>query len=113
MKYKDPRTVQSPAKKITNVDVIYDGGGIHSGDTGFSIAIVTWGGQRTLAMRWNVSENEWYNQEKLNGVKECVGNPQSRGFATWFIIPTEIFDPESQITSEVIKKLGMLNMFKK
>ncbi len=113
MIYKKPETVKSPKNKISQVDVIYDGGGLKAGDTGFSIAIVTWGGQRKLAMRWNVSENEWYSPSKTSGMKECVGNPQSRGYATWFVIPTQIFDPASPITSEVITKLGNLDMFNK
>ena len=110
MRYKDPKLVKSPGSKISQVDVIYDGGGLKAGDTGFSIAIVTWAGERKLAMRWNISENEWSDPDKTSGVKECVGNPQSRGYANWFIIPLQIFNPENPITSEVIKKLGALNM---
>lgn len=113
MIYKKPETVKSPKNKITQVDVIYNGEGLKVKDPGFSIAIVTWDGVRRLAMRWNISENEWYDHAKTSGLKECVGNPQSRGHATWFIIPPQIFNPEDPITSEVITKLGNLDMFNK
>lgn len=51
----------------------------NTGDGGWSVAEGTWDGEACLAMRWNGSANT-----------EGVGNPQSRGYPTWFVIP-EIF----------------------
>ena len=42
-----------------------------------SLAIGRWAGRPVLAMRWN-------------GTKDSpIGNPQSRGLPTWFIIPDQ------------------------
>jgi hypothetical protein len=67
--YTDPRTVRSPKEHWMLIDVLDDrGSGEHS------IAIGEWDGTRVLAMRWNGEAGE-------------LGNPQSRGIPTWFIIP--------------------------
>ena len=51
------------------IDVLDDrGAGSHS------IAIGEWDGDRVLAMRWN-------------GDAGGLGNPQSRGIPTWFVVP--------------------------
>ncbi|WGM37529.1 hypothetical protein [Caulobacter sp. NIBR1757] len=71
MAYKNPRDVDSPRDRWKLIDVLYE-----SGDGGDSLAIGEWDKGRVLAARWNGSE-----------AHDGVGNPQSRGLATWFILP--------------------------
>lgn len=72
MKYRDPRTIYTPKNQISDVKVLYDGkSGYNAGETGFSIARVTWNGNKTLAMRWNVSHVEYDDQDKVAGKAEC------------------------------------------
>ncbi len=69
--YIDPNTVVSPKTSWKLKRVIYN-----SGAGGWSAAEGEWEGTPRLGMRWNGSDTE-----------DGVGNPQSRGHATWFIIP--------------------------
>ena len=46
-----------------------------------SLAIGRWDGRPALAMRWNGTDDE------------PLGNPQSRGLPTWFIVPDQYVDP--------------------
>lgn len=78
MGYVDPKEVKSPREKWTLIDVLYDGG---EGPGAHAIAIGEWDGRRCLAMRWN----GWKQKP--------AGNPQSRGIATWFIMPND-YDKE-------------------
>ena len=66
----DPNTVRSPKAHWTLIDVLYNGG-----DDDHSLAIGEWDQRRVLAARWNG-----------NSAKE-IGNPQSRGLPTWFVLP--------------------------
>jgi hypothetical protein len=66
----DPTTVRSPKAHWTLIDVLYDGG-----NDEHSLAIGEWDGTRVLAARWNGAS-----------AKE-IGNPQSRGLPTWFVLP--------------------------
>lgn len=71
MPYVDPQTVLSPRARLREViEVLYDGGA-----DGWSAAELDWDGERHLGLRWN------------GGDDSAVGNPQSRGQATWFIVP--------------------------
>jgi hypothetical protein len=45
------------------------------GPNNVSLAVGRWDGNPVLAMRWN------------GGPGSPVGNPQSRGLPTWFIVP--------------------------
>lgn len=73
---------------VGDINVIHDGGNAESENlVPFSIAEVTWDGTKQLAVRWNISHAEWHNQQKLDELIECKGNPSSRGFPTWFILP--------------------------
>jgi hypothetical protein len=86
--YQDPNLDKSPKGAITHLRVIYDGGEqMADADddwSGWSIAELEWYEQPTLVCRWNGSaEND--------GVSE-IGNPQSRGNPTWFIIPRPLQD---------------------
>ena len=75
--YIDPVTVISPKANWSLIEVIRNGG---PGDA--ALAIGTWKYEdgrtkRCLASRWNGE-----------GKGPGVGNPQSRGVATWFILPS-------------------------
>ena len=83
MKYNKPKDVKSPRRYVKTIKPLYDGG-----CEGFSIAILeNINGECYVGMRWNISENEWEDQSKINEEKYCVGMPQSRGYSVWFILP--------------------------
>jgi hypothetical protein len=65
----DPRQVRSPRNKWTLIEVLVDNGGDDD-----SLVVGEWEGARVLAARWN-------------GEGKKIGNPQSRGLPTWFILP--------------------------
>lgn len=75
MAYIDPRMVLSPKGRVENLAVIFDGG-----EGSYSVARMDWDGEPRLGVRWN------------GGDGEGLGNPQSRGIATWFILPDTIAD---------------------
>jgi hypothetical protein len=85
-RYHDPATVLSPQDCIDSVTTIYDGG-VDNG--AFAIAKVIWQGTPKIAIRWNITEREWNDPNKANGSTVCVGEPNSRGYATWFILPND------------------------
>jgi hypothetical protein len=64
-----PINVRSPREHWMLIEVLYDGGD----DGGDALAVGEWDGERRLAARWNGSSKE-------------IGNPQSRGLPTWFIL---------------------------
>lgn len=78
--YIKPGDVLAPKRHWQLFHVLYDGGpsgGEKENATGSSLAIGRWDTKPVLAMRWN-------------GNKENpIGNPQSRGLPTWFIVPDE------------------------
>jgi hypothetical protein len=87
MSYQDPGVVKSPKGAISHLHVIYDGGEqtANAGDwSGWSVAELEWYEEPTMACRWNGSSE---NPE----VSE-IGNPQSRGNPTWFVIPRALQD---------------------
>lgn len=68
----NPENVQSPKRHLVMVSVI-----LNTGEGGYSVALIRWDGEPGLAMRWN-------------GTADArIGNPQSRGLPTWFVIPDE------------------------
>ena len=67
-----PENVIYPLKNINDVKVIYT----DEADN-FSIASVLWNDKKRIAIRWNGSGNN-------------LGYPQSRGKATWFILPQKV-----------------------
>jgi hypothetical protein len=85
--YQDPNVVKSPKGAITHLHVVYDGGeqvADAGAWSGWSIAELEWYEEATMACRWNgSSENEQVSE---------IGNPQSRGNPTWFIIPRPLQD---------------------
>ena len=83
--YKSPSKVLNPIDKIKSVNVIYE-------EESFSVAKINWDGKDVIGVRWNISYKEYKDIEKQNGIKECVGNPTSHGYSTWFILPSEMLD---------------------
>ncbi|BBM36389.1 hypothetical protein [Pseudoleptotrichia goodfellowii] len=67
----DPKTILSPKGKVENIEIIEQ-------NTDYTIAILSWEGKDTIAARWNPTE------------ENTMGIPQSRGYATWFILPDTI-----------------------
>lgn len=84
LKSNPPSKVISPKKNVKNVTVLYDGG---TGHGCYSVAKLKWNKKDVIGVRWNVSENEVNNAEKISGKKVCLGEPNSRGYSTWFVIP--------------------------
>ncbi|MEI8294986.1 MAG: hypothetical protein WCG04_00480 [Alphaproteobacteria bacterium] len=76
MNYVNPNAVLTPKGKIKNLHVLHDGG-----EHSWSLARMTWDNAEVLAMRWNGG--------MVNG-KKTSGNPVSRGYPTWFVVPDEV-----------------------
>lgn len=74
MAYIDPRLVKSPKGRIERLDVIHD-----AGEGEFAVATMLWDGKPAMGVRWNGGDRG----ENFQG----LGNPQSRGIPTWFILP--------------------------
>jgi hypothetical protein len=78
MAYIDPALVVAPRASVRSVEIL-----CNTGDGGWSVAQVDWEEEhcvhRRVGIRWNGSENG-----------TGIGNPQSRGNATWFILPPEL-----------------------
>ena len=82
MGYQNPNQVRSPKGAVSHLRVIYDGGEHAAGSSewaGWSVAELEWYEEPTMACRWNGST--------ANDDVSEIGNPQSRGNPTWFIIP--------------------------
>lgn len=69
-KYKKPEEVTSPRRNWSLTRVLED-----NGPDNVSLALGKWDEVPVLAMRWNGSD------------ENPIGNPQSRGLPTWFILP--------------------------
>jgi len=74
MAYVEPTTVWAPKASIRSVEVLYN-----RGQGEWSVARVTWEGRERIGIRWNGGDDG-----------PGIGNPQSRGNATWFILPDEL-----------------------
>lgn len=83
-KYHNPSSVKSPRHSISQVKPLFDGG---IGDKPYSIAKITWQGADCIGIRWNVSNGEWDDDSKKSGEVTCLGEPNSRGYPTWFVLP--------------------------
>jgi hypothetical protein len=81
MAYVEPATVWAPKAAIRSVEVLYN-----RGPGEWSVARVVWEGREKIGIRWN------------GGNGPGIGNPQSRGNATWFILPEEL---EEAILSKI------------
>lgn len=105
-----PETVMSPRRHISEVIEIFNGGI----DEPFSLAVVCWDGVYRIGIRWNITENEWDDPLKDSGEKECVGEPNSRGYSTWFILPAnfinDLLQPNSTLSIQIIEAKRTYNI---
>ncbi len=68
--YVKPEEVLSPKSLVGGVvEVIHD-----PGADGMSVARILWDGEEVIATRWN------------GNAEQPLGNPVSRGHATWFVV---------------------------
>ena len=86
MAYQNPRHVDAPRRRWRLIDVLHN-----DGDGGAALAIGEWDGDKVLAARWNGSDQE-----------DGIGNPQSRGIPTWFVLPGWL--NESVLRSAVVPR---------
>lgn len=70
--YIRPSDVHAPKRHWQLFHVLFDGGPEQS-----SLAIGRWDGRPVLVLRWNGNEDK------------PLGNPQSRGLPTWFVMPEQ------------------------
>ena len=90
-----PTDVISPKRRWQTITILRD-----TGNAGESLALGNWDGSPALGMRWNGDNNS------------DIGNPQSRGQATWFIVPeiywrgllSTITDSEKMVLAEAVLK---------
>ena len=82
MAYVEPATVWAPKASIRSVKVLYNAGQGH-----WAVARVVWEGTERIGIRWNGSDDG-----------PGIGSPQSRGNATWFILPEDV---ESAVLDKV------------
>ena len=106
--YKNPKFINSPKGVVEVVEVIYDG----KDDPAYSLAIIKWENTYKLGIRWNIAYSEWDDYRKQNGQDECIGNPQSRGIPTWFVLPDLFGTKRPAITKHLnnIYKSGELDI---
>jgi hypothetical protein len=73
MPFTAPETVTSPKGSVSNLRVL-----LNTGEHGWSLAAMRWEDRDALGIRWN------------GHAGNPLGNPQSRGIPTWFILPDEL-----------------------
>jgi hypothetical protein len=69
MSYVHPEEVLSPKNRVRILEVIHD-----PGEDRMSVARILWDGEEVIATRWN------------GNPEQPLGNPVSRGHATWFVV---------------------------
>lgn len=79
MSYISPDMVISPKNMVSRLEVVFDGG-----ENQWSVAKFRWDGEPVVGIRWNGGSND----KRFPG----MGNPQSRGVPTWFILPEPLAD---------------------
>lgn len=83
--YVKPDDVHAPKRRWQLFHVLFDGGDrTHpraEPNSTVSLAIGRWDERPALAIRWNGTKDE------------PLGNPQSRGLPTWFIVPDQYVQP--------------------
>jgi hypothetical protein len=88
MAYMDPRMVLSPKGMVSDLRVLHDGGEQTQDNpdpwSGWSLAEFKWDGEPAMGTRWN-------------GGGGSVGNPQSRGVATWHVLPSPLAECARQL----------------
>ena len=68
----NPNNVISPKNKVKHIYRTFP-----QNEEGFSLAVLKYGTQDRIGIRWNGADNE-------------LGYPHSHGYATWFIIPKSV-----------------------
>ena len=87
MSYIPPQMVLSPKKKLSNLDVLYDGG-----EESWSLAKMTWDEDpNAVGIRWN-------------GGGTKIGTPQARGIPMWFILPGDLGPAAIKAAEDLAKK---------
>jgi hypothetical protein len=81
MSYIKADQCKSPRESWTLIQVLVDQGASDEKEGRWSLAVGEWDGERRLAARWNGTD------------ERPAGNPQSRGIATWFVLPPEFEAP--------------------
>lgn len=76
--YITPDKVTSPRRAWSLIRVLEAGSSEDSFEQRVAIALGKWNGKPVLGMRWNGSDGS------------PIGNPQSRGLPTWFIVPRRL-----------------------
>lgn len=100
--YTKAEQVRSPKESWTLIQVLVDQGESTDSDVRWSLAIGEWEGERRLAARWNGSS------------ERPAGNPQSRGIATWFVLPSEFEEPLLSVVppEQLVLAKALLNVNK-
>jgi len=95
MSYVQPQDVISPKAKWRLVDVVLDRG---EGDCAYAIGM--WEKKRCIGFRWN-------------GSKDLpLGNPQSRGLATWTILDRKLYPAVTRLVKkENSEKVQIMQAF--
>jgi len=78
--YITPDQVTSPRRNWRLIRVLEDGAQADSFGNRVAVSIGTWDNHPALGMRWNGRKGR------------RIGNPQSRGLPTWFIIPKRLHE---------------------
>lgn len=95
MSYVKPQDVASPRSRWRLRQVLYDGG-----EDNWSVAEGQWDNgalwTEVIALRWN------------GGKGSEMGNPQSRGLPTWFIVPDELECPVREAIAKLCEPGGAL-----
>jgi hypothetical protein len=73
VRFTSPETVISPKANVSNVRVL-----LNTGEAGWALAAMLWDSKEALGIRWN------------GHPENPIGNPQSRGIPTWFVLPDEV-----------------------
>jgi hypothetical protein len=95
MAYVPADEVLSPKANWTLVDVVLDRG---SGKPAYAIGM--WDGRRRVGFRWNGDS------------KSPLGNPQSRGIATWIMLDTRLNDAVVEMVRKANpEKLSIMQAF--
>lgn len=76
--YVKPTDVTSPKDKWQLQEIIWDGGASSSAATQFALALGTYNGKSTLAMRWNGTDEDGAASK---------GTPLIATHPTWFFLP--------------------------
>lgn len=100
MAYKpyNPKDVLSPKRHIKEVDVIFN-------NSEYAIAKINWSGKPVFGIRWHINDNEWNDGLKKKGTKYCLGEPNSRGYPTWFILPDTFMNTIINTNSDIVRTI--------